>query len=124
MNVYTRREVLADGLEFLATLVESDGTERTDVASGTISVWKMSSGSPSYVVEDVALTQLNDSTWKYDWHPSSVSPGDYYLEFVMHPAGDVIRLYEEFEVVSDNANQIYFSIPTGGYTVNNPSEVY
>jgi hypothetical protein len=117
LNIYTRREILADGLEFLATAIEADGTEKTTVTSGTISIWNLESGAKNFVVSGTSLVQFNDSTWTFEWLPSTLRPGIYNVCFELFEPGDVTRLYDEFQIETKNNNYIRFSIPTGGRTL-------
>lgn len=61
-----------------------EGSPKDNVVSGTVRVYKRVTGSEVDVLASTALTQEGaTSKWYYDWSPTILSSGQYFIEYIL-----------------------------------------
>ena len=61
-----------------------EGSPKDNVVSGTVRVYKRTAGSEVDVLAATALTQEGaTSKWYYDWSPTLLSSGQYFIEYIL-----------------------------------------
>lgn len=115
----TKGKLLADGMQFTVSLSETDGTENSTATSAVISITRNERDADVIVVDAEAMDAFDDSTFIYDWVPTSTDAlaGRYIVKFEITYPSDLSRIYDEFEVVSTTNNSIYLNLPIEGPTL-------
>lgn len=115
----TKGKLLADGMQFTVSLSETDGTENSTATSAVISIIRNERDADVVVVDAEAMDAFDDSTFIYDWVPTSADAlaGRYIVKFEITYPSDLSRIYDEFEVVSTTNNSIYLNLPIEGPTL-------
>lgn len=85
--------------------VNPDGSEKTDVDSGTVRVYTVSGGSESDVLAATALVEFAPSKWRYEWGPASLAVGEYIVEFYLVDDNGVETRIGDDLIVRDIATQ-------------------
>lgn len=98
-----------------------EGSPKDNVVSGTVRVYKRTAGSEVDVLAAMALTQEGaTSKWYYDWSPSLLSSGQYFIEYTLIDSDtNTASLIEDLTIekritfqfsAADNSTNIEFAI--------------
>ena len=83
-----------------------DGTQKTDVVSGTVRVFHIVAGSEVDDLVATALVQVGGTNkWRYVWAPGSLAAGEYTAEYIIQDSGARTGRYSEGVIVKDIAEQ-------------------
>jgi hypothetical protein len=113
----SRNKILKDGLDFVISLSEGDGTIKEDTIAASITITRGGKTENTVILDEEAMSALNSSTWEYNWAPTSGEAlvGRYIVEIeIEETGGDFIRIYDEFTIISSTNNSVYLNIPSNG----------
>lgn len=82
-----------------------NGSAKEDVVSGTVRVYRVSSGTETNVLAETPLARVGTTNaWRYEWVPASIAVGQYVVEYTLNDATLSTRVGEDL-IVRDIATQ-------------------
>ena len=86
--------------------LKADGSEKLNVASGTVRVYQIVGGSESTILAATPLAQVGATNkWRYVWNPGSLAAGEYVAEYIITDADALTAKIPEDIIVKDIAKQ-------------------